>query len=61
MLQLTITFQRTDFPIPEAIPVIFSIVPTDEEIFGVYFFEEPLVPSNDNLIDEENTDLVVRL
>jgi len=42
----------------EAIPVSFSSVPTDEEIFGVNFFEEPLVPSDNNPIDEENTDLV---
>lgn len=41
-----------------AVPAIFSRVPTDEEIFRVHFFEEPLVPANTEMSNEENTALV---
>ncbi len=45
----------------EAIPISFSAVPADEEIYKVHFFEEPLIPSNAMLKAEENRDLVYAL
>ena len=48
-------------PNTEAIPVSFSKTPTDEEIFRVHFFEEPLVPSRGVMSSEENTALVYAL
>lgn len=45
----------------EAIPVRFSKSPTDDEIYAVHFFEEPLVPSNEMAAERENSDLVYAL
>lgn len=45
----------------EAIPVSFSKNPTDEEIYAVHFFEEPLVPAKGIVSSEENKDLVYAL
>ncbi len=45
----------------EAMPVIFSKTPTDEEIFRVHFFEEPLVPAKGVMSSEENIALVYAL
>lgn len=47
---------------PDAImPAVFSKEPTDEEIFRVHFFEEPLVPMKGRVVAEENTALVYAL
>lgn len=45
----------------EQVPVYFSKNPTDEEIFKVHFFEEPLVPVAGTEITGENADLVFAL
>ncbi len=48
-------------PDTEAIPVSFSKNPTDEEIYAVHFFEEPLVPAKGIVSAEENKDFVYAL
>ncbi len=48
-------------PETEAIPVSFSKNPTDEEIYAVHFFEEPLVPAKGIVSSEENKDFVYAL
>ena len=48
-------------PNTEAIPVSFSKNPTDEEIYAVHFFEEPLVPAKGTVSSEENKALVYAL
>ncbi|HEX5152710.1 MAG TPA: RHS repeat-associated core domain-containing protein [Parafilimonas sp.] len=45
----------------EIMPATFSKDPTDEEIFRVHFFEEPLVPMNSSVLTQENADLVYAL
>ncbi len=45
----------------EIISVHFSKEPTDEEIFKVHFFEEPLIPSVNNALPEENAALIYAL
>lgn len=45
----------------EAIPVSFSQIPTDDEIYAVHFFEEPLVPAKGAFSGEENMALVYAL
>ncbi|MCW3110498.1 MAG: putative rhs-related transrane protein, partial [Segetibacter sp.] len=45
----------------EAMPANFSKIPTDEEIYRVHFFEEPLVPSNLVATSGENEALVYAL
>lgn len=42
----------------EAMPAKFSTDATDEEIFRVHFFEEPLVPATGTVIKAENAALV---
>ena len=48
-------------PNTEAMPVSFSKTPTDDEIYRVHFFEEPLIPSKGAMSAEENTALVYAL
>ncbi len=45
----------------EGLTVTFSKEPTDEEIFRVHFFEEPLVPMEGSYNAEENNGLVLAL
>jgi len=49
-------------PYGAAMPASFSANPTDEEIFRVHFFEEPLVPTKDTAASSgENTALLYAL
>lgn len=48
-------------PSGEAIPANFSTDPTDQEIFRIHFFEEPMVPANISATTGENLALVYAL
>lgn len=60
---VVVNYKVPDEVLPEgaAISVSFSKEPTDEEIFRVHFFEEPLVPMKGSFSAKENTDLVYAL
>jgi len=45
----------------QMLTAVFSKTPTDEEIFKVHFFEEPLVPIDENVNEAENRALVLAL
>src|SRR5215210_5791702 len=45
----------------DVIQAKFSKTPTDEEIFRVHFFEEPLVPTESRVSSAENTAFVYAL